>query len=280
MKEIDINPLALARAKQNMSQRQLAKKAGIQQASLARLESGKRKARLTTLVKLSKTLNIELSDILNLLDTSAPERGITGYLKRQEPKDTTLANLFNEDTSESKKVTSNNVREPIRKAEPGPTNQTSVNIQTIDTSKDDERVRQFRRDERERLKAARAQNAPGPDPIQSWVGLEDGSWKDFKKKHLDASDYAKNSGQRAIIYHGTIKQRQKAYDMHKSFVQQWNDALTDWTPRIKEIKIALPDEQGKESDQARVRLGPATCSECGRPAQEGTFLCPKHMKEK
>lgn len=52
------------RSESNLTQVQLAKEAGIQSNTLARLERGEHKASTDTLRKIAKALNVKVSDIL------------------------------------------------------------------------------------------------------------------------------------------------------------------------------------------------------------------------
>ena len=59
------NEIKVLRAKNNMTQEDLAKASGISPCAIALIESCKKKPRVATLVKLSKALNVDENDLLH-----------------------------------------------------------------------------------------------------------------------------------------------------------------------------------------------------------------------
>ncbi len=72
------------RTAKGMTQRQLAKEAGISQSTLALIERGHRKAYLLTLSKLAAALEVDVDVLMEYLETTAPERGKLGQAVKKE----------------------------------------------------------------------------------------------------------------------------------------------------------------------------------------------------
>jgi len=82
-----LGALPRLRAARGKTQRKLAKEAHIDQATLAQIESGRRRARLLTLSKLAAALEVDVEVLLEYLDTSASDRGRLGQAaKKQKQK--------------------------------------------------------------------------------------------------------------------------------------------------------------------------------------------------
>ena len=82
-----LGTLQRLRAERGKGQRQLALEAGVNRTTLMLIETGQRKAQLTTLGKLAAALEVDVQDLLEYLDTSASERGRMGQAaKRRKGK--------------------------------------------------------------------------------------------------------------------------------------------------------------------------------------------------
>ena len=79
-----LNKLQSLRAQRGKGLRQLAEEAGIDASTLVALEKGYRKARLATLGKLAVALEVDVAELLDYLDTTAPERGRKSQAARRE----------------------------------------------------------------------------------------------------------------------------------------------------------------------------------------------------
>ena len=73
-----MNILKQLRLDAGLSLRALATKADLDQSTISLIENDRKKAMLSTLVKLSKALEVPLGDLLVLQDTGASERGRKG----------------------------------------------------------------------------------------------------------------------------------------------------------------------------------------------------------
>lgn len=90
-----MNNLKRLRAESDLSVRELAQLSTVPERSISRIENGLQKAQLNTLAKLAKALNsvlepqgtkVKLEDFMELLDTSAAERGRASQRSQQEKK--------------------------------------------------------------------------------------------------------------------------------------------------------------------------------------------------
>ena len=61
-----------------MSIRNLAKAAKVSASTITRIETGKQQAQVRTLVKLAQVLKVDIGELLDLADTTAPQRGRAG----------------------------------------------------------------------------------------------------------------------------------------------------------------------------------------------------------
>ncbi len=73
-----MNALKLIRARSGLSLRKLAEKSGISAKTISMLENDKQRTTLKTLVRLADVLQVEVSQLTDLLDTTAAERGRKG----------------------------------------------------------------------------------------------------------------------------------------------------------------------------------------------------------
>lgn len=80
----EMNKLKRLRGERGLSLRGLAEKARINQATISLIETDKRRAQLATLGKLAIALEVPLDELLEFLDTSAPERGRKGQEIKKE----------------------------------------------------------------------------------------------------------------------------------------------------------------------------------------------------
>lgn len=71
----------------------LEERAGVDQSIISQLENGRRKARLNTLVKIARGLDTPVEELLELLDTTAVERGKKGNEALQAKKEDHLPTL-------------------------------------------------------------------------------------------------------------------------------------------------------------------------------------------
>lgn len=86
-----MNRLKILRAEKDLSLRQLEERSGVDQSIISQLENGRRKARLNTLVKIARGLDVPVEELLELLDTTAVERGKKGNQALQAKKEDCLA---------------------------------------------------------------------------------------------------------------------------------------------------------------------------------------------
>lgn len=87
-----MNPLRKARLDANLSQPQLAKKAGVDRSGISELENGTRKANLVTLAKLAKALNVSIDNFLELAvpEETLSQRGKKAITARYAKQQTVL----------------------------------------------------------------------------------------------------------------------------------------------------------------------------------------------
>lgn len=79
-----MNTLKLVRARSGLSLRKLAEVSGISAKTISLLENDRQKTTLKTLVRLADVLKVDVSELSDLLDTTASERGRKGYAARLE----------------------------------------------------------------------------------------------------------------------------------------------------------------------------------------------------
>lgn len=82
-----LDKLRTLRARQGKGLRELARAAGIHYTTLVALENGHHKAHLATLGKLAAVLDVDVTELLEYLDMSGPERGRKSQAaRRQKPR--------------------------------------------------------------------------------------------------------------------------------------------------------------------------------------------------
>lgn len=106
------NPLLLARARRQLTIRELAKRSGVSSMTITFLENNERLARFNTLFALAEALNVPVENFLGMLDTTAADRGHKGGTSRAR-REAALAQ-----TDEAAAVTTEGAQ--VAKAKPSP----------------------------------------------------------------------------------------------------------------------------------------------------------------
>lgn len=85
------NRLKVLRVEKDLTIAQLSELSGVNVATISNIENDKQKASPRTLKKLAPHLGVDFADLLDLMDTSAKERGLLGGRPKKTTRQVTAA---------------------------------------------------------------------------------------------------------------------------------------------------------------------------------------------